>query len=289
MIIDISPSVPAWCSRILFILLACFLRATYAQGTLGGGSLAWSGSYRLLQCGFGGQPGSQASIVQDILATVRRKTEVVLVDAKLGSSSTHGFTSFFKSDSNKNVIQDVFSKILDGPVVTVSPQRAQNIHRATAFPTIVCANEGDPSTEWMYNSLCQEQTHTAAGQRPGTELVVLCPLFFRLGQMGYAEPSSGFCPILIDNKLSPNSEALTLNQLSAMVHELTHLYGPVNQPNMESYRIQDAIDLNATASLENASNFVFYFAAIVAGCTAFPPKSNIKDDLRSRSFRRLHG
>ena len=281
LIIDMSLRILVRYLGLLQIALVSLSCTTNTEELPGVFSYASSGPYLLRQCGSDGQPGSQALIVKDVLATVRSSLEAAIADTQLGTSSTHGFTSFFKSDNNKAVVQDLFNRILQGPLITLSPSTAQRTHRTTAPPTFVCSNEGDPHTEWMYNSLCQKYTHSPAGQRRGSQFIVLCPLFFRLGQLGFAGPPPGFCPILIDNKLSPNNEALTNNQLAVMIHELVHLYGPTKQASGEAYSIQDAIDLNATASMANAANFAFYVAAIAAGCTTFPPVSNPKDELRS--------
>lgn len=56
------------------------------------------------------------------------------------------------------------------------------------------------------------------------------------------------------------------------------MYGLVSPESSEVYHIQDAVDLSVTESMNNAANFAFYFAAVVAG---FPIQPSAKDELRS--------
>ena len=263
----------------LLVTLICLSRWTFAQQPPGDSTVSYSGNYRMLRCGSSGQTGSQASILQDILSKVRGHLQAVVTDAQLGTSSAHGFTAFFKTDDNRAAVLNLFQRLIDAPPIVHTPQRAQRTGRLTAPPTFVCANPGDPHVKKIYNSLCAPHMHTPAGQSPDTEVVGLCPLFWRMRQDGWIEPLSGFCPILMNNALSPNTHALTSNQMSVIVHELVHLYGQTTDP--ETYNIQDAVELNATASMHNAANFAFYFAAVVAGCTTFPVRPNTKDELRS--------
>ena len=266
----------------LFIAFLCLLSSTCAQGPPKKLTVTYSGSYRILQCGSSEQAGSQASILQDLLPKVWTHLQAVITDVQLGTSSTHGFTAFFKTNDNKAAVQARFQKLIDGPPIVLTPQRAQLTHRPTAPPTFICANQGDTYSEKIYNQLCEPNMHIPAGQRPDTEVMVLCPLFWRMRQDGWIEPLSGFCPRLINNALLPNSGALTFNLMSVIVHELIHVYGAQQPPGgRETYTIQNAVELNATESMKNAANFAFYFAAVIAGCTDFPTLPNAKDELRS--------
>ena len=269
--------------RRLLIALLCLSGWTFAQRSPGDWTVTYSGNYRILQCGSSGQAGSQASILGDILPKVWTHLQAVITDSKLGTSSSHGFTAFFKTNDNKVAVQDRFQKLIEAPPIILSPHRAQITRNPTAPPTIVCANQGDPHTEYIYNSLCKPNEHTLGGHRPNTEVTVLCPLFWRMSRDGWIEPLSGFCPRLVNNALSPNTAALTFNLMSIIVHELIHVYNEDQQvpAGNETYHIQDAVELNATDSMNNAANFAFYFAAVVAGCTSFPTLPNAKDELRS--------
>lgn len=61
------------------------------------------------------------------------------------------------------------------------------------------------------------------------------------------------------------------SQFGALIHELVHLYSPFEEEDLdEVYRIQDLVDLNATASLKNAQNYAAYAASVQAGCKRFP-------------------
>jgi len=78
------------------------------------------------------------------------------------------------------------------------------------------------------------------------------------------------CPKLRRNTLTPNNEVLVLNAQAQIVHELAHLYGVGGGSETrgwgwlagehEPYLIQEAVDLDASGSANNAQNFAYYFA-----------------------------
>ncbi len=194
-----SPS-SSWLFLGLIVLFSC----TYAQQQPKPLTIAWSGNYRMLQCGSDGQAGSRASVLQNILPKLWSNLQAAIANSQLGTSSTHGFKAFFKTNENKVTVQNLYQKMIDGPPVLLAPQRAQRFKKKMIPLTFVCANQGDPHTEFIYKSLCEQNMPVPAGQWPDSELVGLCPLFFNLGTEGWVEPPSGFCPILLDNAISPN-------------------------------------------------------------------------------------
>lgn len=72
-----------------------------------------SGNYVIYLCG-SGRPNSPASMLQDVLPYIWRNLQDVLADVRLGTASTHGYRSFFKTDSNKQYVQAIFQAIAEG-------------------------------------------------------------------------------------------------------------------------------------------------------------------------------
>ena len=83
----------------------------------------------------------------------------------------HGIKAFFKTNDNKAAVQNLYQKLIGSPPVLLSPQRARRLKKKTDPPTFVCANQGDPHTELLYKSLCEQDTHVPVGQWPDSELV----------------------------------------------------------------------------------------------------------------------
>lgn len=65
-----------------------------------------------------------------------------------------------------------------------------------------------------------------------------------------------------------------MSQFGTLVHELAHLYNPLNMapPHLdeEKRRIQDVVDLDAEGSVRNAQNYAMYASAVTADCLSWP-------------------
>ena len=95
---------------------------------------------------------------------------------------------------------------------------------------------------------------------------MLCPEFWTLPP----EPDIHSCPRVRRNILSPNDGSLVRDMQSQLVHELAHLHGVGGgsgtnglgwrMGQYEPYLLQEAVDLSAEASINNAQNFAFYYA-----------------------------
>lgn len=67
------------------------------------------------------------------------------------------------------------------------------------------------------------------------------------------------CPALVNNRATPNDEALIRSMFGAVLHALVHLYVPAsldygNSVVREVMNVQDAIELNTSQSLVTANN-----------------------------------
>lgn len=234
-----------------------------------------SGKYQILLCG-AGQPNSKAAKLQALLPLVRQNLQVAIQDAKKGTTSRHGYTAFFKSNTNQAAVTSVFQKMSAGDPVPVSADRAMRLGSLTASPSFACMEEGDGFTAHLYAECLARNTGTrfdALMTWDATELVMICPSFWTL-PAGLTSPS---CPAVVDNRATPNDEALIRSMYGTIVHMLANVYLPgsldygnsvVEQVN----DVQDAIELNETESLVNANNYALYAACELP---FFPPLFSI--------------
>ncbi|MCJ1302022.1 hypothetical protein MMC08_004823 [Hypocenomyce scalaris] len=219
---------------------------------------ATSGNYVILKCG-AGQANSHASYLQTLLPLMASSLQNAITDVQLGTASMHGYTAFFKTNDNKKAVQSVFQNIADGTSITLDNNSALVSGRLTARPTVVCATQDDAATSALINS-CNAEPKMAASMLPASEFIVICPFFWTLPVF----PPPNACPTVVNNELTPDNTNLVYSQYAALVHELTHLYNPAEPASGtgegETYRVQQAVNLNAAQSLANANNFAFYAA-----------------------------
>ena len=87
---------------------------------------------------------------------------------------------------------------------------------------------------------------------------------------------------MVANEARPNDEALIRSMYGTVVNMLAHVYVPEsldygNSVVEEVIDVQDAIELNATASLVNANSFALYAACEWASCQIYSVSSIQKD------------
>lgn len=90
---------------------------------------------------------------------------------------------------------------------------------------------------------------------------MICPSFWTLP----AGLTAASCPTVVANEARPNDEALIRSMYGTVVNMLAHVYVPEsldygNSVVEEVIDVQDAIELNATASLVNANSYALYAA-----------------------------
>ncbi|KAF6237495.1 hypothetical protein HO173_004385 [Letharia columbiana] len=222
-----------------------------------------SGRYQILLCG-AGQTDSKAAKLQALLPLIWQNLQVAIQDVKKGTTSQHGYTAFFKTDTNQAAVTDLFHKISAGDPVPVSADRATRLGSPTASPTFACMEEGDAFTAHLYAECLARNTGTISATLMtwgATEIVFICPSFWAL-PAGLTRAS---CPRVVRNRASPDDEALIRSMYGSVVHMLAHVYVPEsldygNSVVQEVDGVQAAIELNATESLVTASNYAFYAA-----------------------------
>ncbi|KAG8529089.1 uncharacterized protein KY384_005724 [Bacidia gigantensis] len=214
-----------------------------------------SGNYAIVNCATKATPA-------DLLLrrTYNRLGDVITDLDDHGLSSPYGLKAFFKSASAILRIREVFSRIRRGD--SIYPNGVE------AAPVLYCLSADDPDeyARNIYNDQCVKKGYPA-GTIAGTEFVVLCPLFWTVE----IEPGPEECPILLFNRFPRETDGLIQNQFSTLVHELVHLYGVEGSATgMETYGVQEVIELGAAQSVENAANYEYYASFVVAGCTEAP-------------------
>ncbi|KAM0802040.1 hypothetical protein BDR22DRAFT_846297 [Usnea florida] len=136
--------------------------------------------------------------------------------------------------------------------------------------------EGDRFTARLWAECLARTTPTAFAPLMTwghTEIIFICPSFWTLPP---ALGASG-CPAVVDNRATPNDEALIRSMLGVVLHTLVNVYVPAslnygNSPAQEVVNVQDAIELNTTQSLVNANNYALYAACeFFMARFSFPP------------------
>lgn len=227
-----------------------------------------SGNYQIGYCN-ANVPGfniPQAAYLQALLPTVWSHLQELLQDITLGTSSTHGYTAFFKTNSNLEAVRQVFQDIADGsPILTGTWDK--NIANFTGpvrstKPVIVCVNPGEPDTINQQQNCYQSGNAISVahvGRHSGA--VSLCSHFFDLPRTARRVACPLFDPVI--NRFVGHGIDFTRTQYAILVHELVHIYNiPEGMPE-EVYDIQGAVNLDAVASFENAQNFAYYAAGML--------------------------
>ena len=210
-----------------------------------------SGNYLIHMCN-SGQPDSQASKLQSLLPQVYDGILKVIADLQLGTASTHGYSTFFKDDSSKAEISQVFLKMAAGASVI--------LHRAVSnggvyirHPTFICANDV-PETDLIYD-FCMRSMNAPLVNWLKTEVIALCPIFWTIKQ----QARSSDCPLVVANSLVPNDDRLLKNQEALLVGSLMHFYHSQSEQPMVT-AIADASQLNDSESKLNAPSYALYYA-----------------------------
>lgn len=226
-------------SLSLCIFALVLLRTVNAEDTVS------SGNYLIHLCN-SGQPGSEASKLQSLLPQVYDGLQRVIADLQPGAVSEHGYSAFFKNDSNKAEILQVYQEMAAGANVHVGLN-----HNSLRRPTFACANNV-PETDLAYQ-YCKPETPLMSWVH--TELIFLCPVFWLIKPQATL---SSDCPLVVANTLTPNDDRLLRNQEALLVGSLVHLYHEFISNMVVT--ITDASELSASRSLTNAPNYALYYA-----------------------------
>ena len=207
-----------------------------------------SGNYLIHLCN-SEQPNSQAAELQILLPQVWKGLQRVIADLQKETGSLHGYNTFFKNESSKTEVLEVYQEMADGAGIHI---RGDTNRMRMRYPTFICANNVTV-TELFYR-YCVRRPNTALMSWRRTEFMPLCPYFWEVK----SRPSLSDCPLVVANTLTPNDDRLLNSQEALIVGALVHLYHNNNEELITA--ITDVSELDATQSLLNAPNYAFYYA-----------------------------
>ena len=205
-----------------------------------------SGNYLIHQCN-AGEPNSLASKMQDLLPQVYDGLQKVIADLNQSTGSLHGYSVFFKNDSSKGEVLQVYQKMAAGASVAGSQKGSSPRH-----PTFICARNV-PGTDLLYQ-FCAKHENAALMTWTHTELMPICSRFWSIKSKSKLRD----CPLVVANTLVPNDDRLLRNQEALLVGILVHLYHNVDQGLITT--ITDISEMDASESLLNAPNYALYYA-----------------------------
>ena len=225
-------------SRFLsqWIFALAFLQPVIALDTVS------SGNYLIHLCN-SDLPNSYASKLQALLPQVYNGLQNVIADLQLGTASTHGYSAFFKNDSSKAEVLQVYERMAAGANVAVG--------NVTRRPTLICASNVK-YTDPLYQ-YCSEGD-SALLNWPNTELIPVCPTFWSI----QSQANSSDCPLVSVNRLAASNHQLFENQEALVVGNLVHLYHNVDSN--YTTNIADVSELSASDSLLNPTIYALYYA-----------------------------
>ena len=239
-------------AKICFLILTA-LAISQTQAL----DLTYSGLYRILNChaAWPARLHPEAIQLKKFLPEVWNANKLLLADITNGTNSKYGFEALFKTNDSITPVSSAIRGMRYGPDIGTTQQVA----------TMVCLEEtsDDPIFETLYKRYCSNNTVTVT-VIPDSTYIGFCPSFFEVSRHGLDFPVSLDCPITKNNKIQEAPHPLMHNTYPIFLAQMLHLHmanGMIaGNPNDQVHHVQDCIDLNATASLENVANWANYAA-----------------------------
>ncbi|KAL8670185.1 MAG: hypothetical protein Q9168_005263 [Polycauliona sp. 1 TL-2023] len=227
-----------------------------------------SGNYIINNC----QRVHHSNDVHQLLARFRQSLPPILSDVEKGTSSSHGFRTFFKSNTNRPIVKNVFRAMLQG-------QNLTNGER----PVIECLSPESMTGDLMpaYRAICTPPRRPPrhAVCLPPEGAIGLCPKFWEEAEF----PTIEDCPSVVGRRgakrFADSGSSLRDTRFAILIHELTHLYNPLDAATKrrEVYDAQGCVDLDKSESVANVQNWALY-----ATCELSPLF------VQHRFFQRVH-
>ena len=226
--------------------------------------------YHIHNCGNPTNQTSRAYHLLGFLSYMKPQLERIIADARQGRNSKHGYTAFFKTNVNIRKVVHIFESLVDAKPIIVSKERAKLTYQGsrTPQPMLQCTSEGDAASVVAWE-LCKSPNKMPIKAGPGTEVMAICPNFFKTSSTPasgpwwtrhYARPVD--CPALSDGEFVFNDFALMGSMFAFVVYNLVVLN---NREMYETYvdwdhlwDMQYAVDLNSRESMLNAASFGYY-------------------------------
>ena len=125
-------------------------------------------------------------------------------------------------------------------------------------PVVTCVDGRNPKLQ-RYWTRCLENPARRASTIDKFPIVVLCPSFFTdMAQY----PSSNFCAKVVAAGTQLSHSFMVFTQLTTLVHEFMHVYGPRPALLPEIYDVNSCMALSAADSVKNPSNYAFYVGSL---------------------------
>ncbi|KAL8831910.1 MAG: hypothetical protein Q9191_000589 [Dirinaria sp. TL-2023a] len=184
-------------------------------------------NYTLLGCSTP-NTGSKAAYLTRFLPPFLDGLQNAIADADMGMYGVYGYNAFFKT-LNQDVVEYVFWNIQKGSPLHLKTRRGNRL----VTPQIACLGDDEDGEGHvtgignLYDYFCtgKHGDFGAAAQFRKSELVVLCPSFFRLTPW----PTLSDCPKHVKGGFSPNKTQLIENQFATLIRSLSGLYIPTNR------------------------------------------------------------
>ena len=204
------------------------------------------------------EPDSNATYLQQILLPrINSELLAVIADAHLGLDSRYGYGTFFKTADSISEVTDVYQRMTAGSSVPIRSAPSDMLPGLTlAEPSLVCVSDIQDIAS-LYKACTHSEDDIPLVHWTGTSFVGLCSGFWNQKEAPLARTD---CPRVRGMNLSPNTMSLAMNRQALIVYELARMYLTPVGGSYEAMNVQDAVHLNATASLKNPASYALYYA-----------------------------
>lgn len=199
-----------------------------------------SGNYNMIFCDADGEGQTKARMLKALIPLIQAQLDQLLLDAKLGTRSSHGYEALFKSRRNKKIVQSVFQKIRSASFIPLGDQQAAYLGKASAAPMFVCIEPGNPKTADLL-AICNSSAKPGRSKTLFVtgEAIFICPVFWGLPAGLHRDQ----CPTVVNNKVVGSDELVrsmwvffsehllrSLERSLASIRSKTMIYGlhPLN-------------------------------------------------------------
>lgn len=226
------------------------------------------GDYTIIGCSsknIGPKDWSMADVLRTYLPTMLNKITDIIADTDLGVSSFHGYKTFFKDESHKFAVKNIYTKIREGARITLKNRHGTKIEH----PKIICLGEDEDESHVtgignLYEFFCTGNfgSHAPAAQFRKTELVVLCPDFFNLSPWS----SMVACPTTFGSAEQTHGDDLVQSQYALLMRVLAGLYIPGNRQTGMAVRqglpesLEHVAHMSSAEALGSRDSYAYYAA-----------------------------
>lgn len=227
------------------------------------------GNYTLLGCSSTTSANPNTDQLTTFLPTFLSRLKFVLRDANKGMSSLHGYGNFFRTEENKDAVRETYSKIQQGVKLFLRSRKGVKVET----PKIICLGdaEGEGHSTAMHNLFelfCSGTfpQHAAVTQFRRTEIVLLCPSFFKLDPL----PTNAWCPENGNGNPRPYADRLIQTQYGSLMRVLAGLYIPATRlsPKLDTVpsSFYDVADLDGNVALVTRDSYAYYASCKLILC-----------------------